>query len=184
MEIEANPWQILKKETTYENNWIKVIHHDVLKPNHEHGVYGVVDFKNIAVGIVPLDEFGFTWLVGQYRFPIEQYSWEIPEGGCLKGFESPLEAAKRELKEEVGLVAENWTEIGSIHTSNSVCNEIGYYYLAENLSQFASSPEDTEVLKIIKIHLKKAVEMVFNNEITDSISIAAILKVAKYKQLL
>ncbi len=184
MEIDSNPWQILKKETTYENNWVKVIHHEVLKPNQEPGVYGVVDFKNIAVGIIPLDEFGYTWLVGQYRFPIQEYSWEIPEGGCLKGHEAPIDAARRELLEEVGLIAHNWSEMGTIHTSNSVCNEVGYYFLAENLTHVESSPEDTEILKIQRVHLKKAVEMVLNNEITDSISIAAILKVAKFKQLL
>jgi 8-oxo-dGTP pyrophosphatase MutT (NUDIX family) len=111
---------------------------------------------------------------------LEEYSWEIPEGGCPIG-EDVLEAAKRELLEETGLMAQNWTMISRIHTSNSVCNEVGFIFLAENLTQGDAEPEETEDLKIKKLTLKAAVELVMNNQITDSISIAGLLKVARLK---
>ncbi len=173
---EKNPWQIIDKETKYENNWIKVIHHNVKISNGNIGVYGVVEFKNIAVGIIALDENNDIYLVGQFRFPLNQYSWEIPEGGCLIEKELPLDAAKRELLEEVGLIAEHWTELGKIHTSNSVCDEIGYIFLAEKLQKTNSNPEETEILQIKKVNLNTAFEMVMKNEITDSISITGIMK--------
>jgi ADP-ribose pyrophosphatase len=120
--------------------------------------------------------------VGQYRFPLQEYSWEIPEGGC-PFLEEPLEAGKRELLEETGIVASKWTMISKIHTSNSVCNEVGYIFLAENLEFSDAEPEDTEDLQIIKVPLKEALRMVMENKITDSISIAGILKVAILKGL-
>jgi 8-oxo-dGTP pyrophosphatase MutT (NUDIX family) len=151
-----------------------------LNPSGGEGIYGQVNFKNIAVGVVPVDVDGNTYLVGQFRFPLEEYSWEIPEGGCPIG-EDVLEAAKRELLEETGLMAQNWTMISRIHTSNSVCNEVGFIFLAENLTQGDAEPEETEDLKIKKLTLKAAVELVMNNQITDSISIAGLLKVARLK---
>ena len=107
MNEERNPWQILDSEVKYENNWIQVVHQKVINPSGGEGIYGTVNFKNIAVGVVPIDQDGNIWLVGQYRFPLNEYSWEIPEGGCPKG-EEVLDTAKRELKEETGLIAQEW----------------------------------------------------------------------------
>jgi ADP-ribose pyrophosphatase len=180
METHKNTWKKLSTTITYSNPWIEVQHHEVLNPSGGEGIYGQVNFKNIAVGVVPVDVDGNTYLVGQFRFPLEEYSWEIPEGGCPIG-EDVLEAAKRELLEETGLIAQNWTMISRIHTSNSVCNEVGFIFLAENLTQGEAEPEETEDLKIKKITLKAAVELVMNNQITDSISIAGLLKVARLK---
>jgi ADP-ribose pyrophosphatase len=177
MSLEKNPWKVLSKSTKYENNWIEVVHHEVLNPSGNKGIYGSVNFKNIAIGVIPIDEDGNTWLVGQYRFPIEEYSWEIPEGGCPEG-ESMLAAAQRELLEETGLIADNYTEICKIHTSNSVCKEVGFIYLAEGLSQSIAEPEETEQLIIKKLPLKDAIGMVMNGEITDSLSVAGLLKLA------
>jgi len=175
-----NPWQILDTQVPYENNWIQIQHHNVLNPAGKPGVYGQVNFKNIAIGIIPVDQEGFTWLVGQYRFPLNEYSWEIPEGGCPLG-ENWLEAAKRELLEETGLLAKKWTLLSKIHTSNSVCNEVGYIFLAEDLTQSEACPEETEELQLRRIPLRDAVELAMNNQITDSLSVAGLLKVARLK---
>lgn len=175
MNESNNPWTILDSEVKYENNWIKVFHHNVLNPNGGKGIYGTVHFKNIAIGIIPIDKDGNTWLVGQYRFPIEEYSWEIPEGGGPEG-EDILESAKRELLEETGLIAGKWTEISKLHTSNSVCREVSYIFLAEDLIQTDSQPEETEQLQIRKLPIQEAYQMVLDDKITDSISVAGILK--------
>lgn len=182
MNENINPWQILDSEVKYENNWIQVVHQNVLNPNGGKGIYGSVNFKNIAVGVIPVDNDGNTWLVGQYRFPLNEYSWEIPEGGCPKG-EEILECAKRELKEETGLIAQKWQLISKMHTSNSVCNEVAFIFLAEELIQSESQPEETEQLQVKKILLKDALEMVLADKITDSMSVAGILKVARLKQI-
>lgn len=182
MNENTNPWQILDSEVKYENNWIQVVHQNVINPNGGKGIYGTVNFKNIAVGVVPIDEYENTWLVGQYRFPLNEYSWEIPEGGCPDG-EEVLETAKRELKEETGLIAQNWSLISKLHTSNSVCNEVAYIFLAEHIIQSESQPEDTEQLQVKKVSLKEALDMVLADKITDSMSVAGILKVARLKGL-
>jgi 8-oxo-dGTP pyrophosphatase MutT (NUDIX family) len=182
MNEERNPWQILDSEVKYENNWIQVVHQKVINPSGGEGIYGTVNFKNIAVGIVPIDQEGNIWLVGQYRFPLNEYSWEIPEGGCPIG-EKVLDTAKRELKEETGLIAQEWKLISKLHTSNSVCNEVAYIYLAEGITQSESQPEETEQLQVKKVSLKDALMMVLDDKITDSMSVAGILKVARLKGL-
>lgn len=182
MNEERNPWQILDSEVKYENNWIQVVHQKVINPSGGEGIYGTVNFKNIAVGIVPIDQEGNIWLVGQYRFPLNEYSWEIPEGGCPIG-EKVLDTAKRELKEETGLIAQEWKLISKLHTSNSVCNEVAYIYLAEGITQTESQPEETEQLQVKKVSLKEALMMVLDDKITDSMSVAGILKVARLKGL-
>jgi len=172
-----NNWKTVSKKTVYDNPWIGVSHRDVINPSGNPGIYGVVEFKNIAVGIVALDEDDNTYLVGQFRYTLDQYSWEIPEGGCPKG-EEPLEAAKRELKEETGLIAKKWETLLEIHTSNSVTDEYGICYLATDLELGEAEPEDTEDLILKKIPLDQAVEMVMSGEITDSLSMVALMKVA------
>lgn len=172
-----NPWTTLSVQKVYDNPWIRVTHRDVLTPAGTKGIYGQVHFKNLAVGIIPLDENYNTWLVGQYRYTLEAYSWEIPEGGCLIGKESGLETAKRELLEETGIQAKRWTHLLDIHTSNSVSDEVGVIYVAQDLSFGEAMPEETEELTIKKLPLEELFEMVMRNEITDSLSVAGILKV-------
>ncbi|GAL82789.1 DNA mismatch repair protein MutT [Sporocytophaga myxococcoides] len=178
MELTQNPWKTVSSRSIYDNPWISVREDQVINPKGGNGIYGVVTFKNIAIGIIPVDDEGYTYLVGQYRYTLNEYSWEIPEGGGPIGID-PLESAKRELKEETGFTADQWTNICTIHTSNSVTSEVGYLYLAQGLKDGESEPEDTEELQVKRVHLKDAVEMVMNNEITDSLSIAGILKAAR-----
>lgn len=174
---ENNPWTTLSSETIYDNPWIKVVEHQVLNPKGGKGIYGVVNFKNIAVGVVPLDEDLNTWLVGQYRYPLQEYSWEIPEGGCPKDSESILECAQRELQEETGLQAQKWTEILKAHLSNSVSNEIAYIFVAQGLTMGDAAPEETEDLRLKKLPFAEAVEMCMKGEVTDSMTVMALLKV-------
>lgn len=178
MEKENNPWKIISQETAYENAWIRVEHHQVLNPAGNPGIYGKVHFKNTAISIVPVDSDGFTYLVGQFRYTLNAYSWEVPEGGCsIESGESIVEAAKRELLEETGLVATEWKELGEVYLSNSVSDEKAVIYLAQNLSQHQASPEETEELKIRKLPLKDAIEMAKNGEITDALSVLSLLKI-------
>ncbi len=175
MNEQYNPWTILNEKEIYSNPWISVTEFDVLNPLGGKGIYGKVHFKNKAIAILPIDESLNTYLVGQYRFPINQYSWEIPEGGGLEGIDI-LESAKRELKEETGLVAKQWIKLMDFHLSNSVSDEVGIIYLALQLEQQEAMPEETEQLVVRKIPFKEACEMVDNGLITDSLSVAAILK--------
>ena len=178
MEKENNPWKTISQETAYENAWIRVEHHQVLNPAGNPGIYGKVHFKNTAISIVPVDSDGFTYLVGQFRYTLNAYSWEVPEGGCsIESGESIVEAAKRELLEEIGLVATEWKELGEVYLSNSVSDEKAVIYLAQNLSQHQACPEETEILKIRKLPLKDAIEMAKNGEITDALSVLSLLKI-------
>ena len=175
MNKKENPWKTLKKNTVYENPWIKVEHHEVLNPSGQPGVYGTVAFKNIAVGVIPIDTTNNTYLVGQFRFPLNAYSWEIPEGGCQLNTD-PLATAKRELKEETGIIAQRWEKLQTIHTSNSVTDEFGIIYTAEDLEFFEANPDEDEDLEIQRISLKEVLEMIKRGEITDSLSLAGILR--------
>jgi 8-oxo-dGTP pyrophosphatase MutT (NUDIX family) len=173
---EQNPWTILESKKIYQNPWISLTEHQVLNPAGGKGIYGEVHFENYAIGIIAIDEDDHICLVGQYRFPLKQYSWELPEGGGpLDG--NPLDSAKRELLEETGLVAKEWTEVLRMHLSNSVSDELGILYLAKDFEQFEAQPEETEQLEVKKIPFEEAYQMVMNGEITDSLTIAGILKV-------
>lgn len=180
MEIDEtkNPWVKKSTEKIYENPWIKVAEDQVVRPNKTEGIYGHIHYKNKAIGILPLDEELNTWLVGQYRYTLDEYSWEIPTGGVPLD-EETLDGAKRELKEETGLIAKKWKKLLKIHTSNSVTDEYGYVFIAQDLTQGEMEWDETEELKIKKISLKEALKLVMNSEITDSLSIAGILKAAK-----
>ncbi|MDH5610759.1 MAG: NUDIX hydrolase, partial [Cyclobacteriaceae bacterium] len=160
-----NPWKKQESTRIYDNPWITVEEDLVINPGGGMSQYGKVLFKNLALGILPLDEEQNTWLVGQWRYPLNEYSWEIPMGGGKIGID-PLISAKRELKEETGLTAKKWNEILKIHTSNSVTNEVGYVYLAEGLEQGETEFEETEDLAIRKIPFREAVAMCMRGEIT------------------
>jgi 8-oxo-dGTP pyrophosphatase MutT (NUDIX family) len=172
-----NPWTTLSGEVKYDNKWINVTEYQVINPGGGKGIYGKVHFKNVGIGIIPIDKDLNTWLVGQYRYTLNEYMWEIPEGGGPLG-EDTLEAAKRELKEETGMTAKKWTLLTKLHTSNSVTDEVAYIFMAEELEHGDNELEESEAdLKVKRIPLKEAIEMVMRGEITDSMSIIALLKV-------
>lgn len=175
---QHNPWQTLATQTVYQNPWISVREDQVINPTGGRGIYGVVHMKNKAIGIIPLDAEGNTYLIGQYRYALNEYSWEIPMGG------GPIEidlltSAQRELKEETGFTARRWTNIARLHTSNSVTDEEGFVFLAEDLEAGETEFEETEDLKIKKLPFSEAVQLVMDNKITDCISVAGILKARK-----
>lgn len=173
--MNDNPWKILSTKEHYDNPWVNVVEHQVTNPAGNPGIYSVVHFKNLAICILPLDDNYNTWIVGQYRFPVEQYSWEVPEGGGPLETD-PLDSAKRELQEECGIVAHQWTQIATCHLSNSGTDEKAMVYVAKGLSFHQSSPEETEVLQVKKIPFETLFQMVMNNEVMDAPTIIAVLK--------
>ncbi len=174
---EQNPWTTKSTETKYDNPWIRLDESQVINPVGNDGIYGVVHFKNRAMAIIPLDEENNTWIVGQFRYTTKTYEWEVIEGGVPEG-EDLLEGAKRELEEEAGLKANEWTMIiDGCQLSNSVSDEIGYAYIARGLTITETNPEETEQLQIRKLPFEELVTMVMNGEIKDLLSVASVLKV-------
>lgn len=169
-----SPWQTLSSKAVYTNSWINVREDKVITPNGDSGIYGVVEAKP-AVGIIALTEDLKTYLVGQYRYTLDTYSWEIPEGG-VEANESLLAGAKRELLEETGLTANSWTELGELYTSNCFTNERAYIFLAEGLIEGEAQPDPTEQLEVKKIPFLQAWEMVLNQEIKDSLALTALMR--------
>ena len=179
----TNRWKTLSSEEKYDNRWISVTEYQVINPAGGNGIYGKVHFKNKAVGIIPLDAEGNTWLVGQWRYPLNEWSWEIPEGGSPLGTDV-LTSAQRELKEETGITANRWTEIVRTHLSNSVSDEEGFIFLAENLTFGEREAEETEAdMEIKKLPFREALQMVMDGRITDSLSVMGILMVARLKRV-
>ena len=170
---EENPWLTVASEQVYDNPWISVREDRIVRPSGEPGIYGVVHYKNAAVGILPVEE-DHTYLVGQYRYPLGRYSWEIPEGGCPEG-EEPLRAAQRELKEETGLEAKRWKMLGEAHLSNSIADEYAVWFLATELTPGEQQPEDGEVLEVRRVPLQEALDMALGGQITDALSLIAIM---------
>lgn len=169
----TNPWKTLSASEVYDNPWIRLTEYQVLNPSGKPGIYGKVHFKNLAIGIVAIDDEGCMGLVGQYRYTIDCYSWEIPEGGG-KLDTDPLHSAQRELLEETGLKAGHWEVLLRMHLSNSVTDEYCIVFLATDLQQFAAEPEETEQLRYLMLPLSEVWLRVKSGEITDAITVAAV----------
>lgn len=171
-----NPWLTLSSKRVYDNPWITVREDEVVRPDGEPGIYGVVHYKNVAVGVLAIED-AHVYLVGQYRYPLQSYSWEIPEGGCPEG-EEPLAAAQRELKEETGLEAARWRMLGEAHLSNSVADEYAVWFLATELVTGERQPEGTERLSVRRVPLREALGMALDGRISDALSILALTSYA------
>lgn len=178
MSLEENPWKTLSGKLIYENPWIRLDEYDVINPRGGKGIYGKVSFKGRAMGVIPIDEAGNTWIVGQYRYTLNEYSWEIPMGAVGDG-ESNEAGALRELREETGLIAKSLEPLLKIHTSNSVTDEVGYVYVAKDLTQGETEFDPTEDLQVKKLPFTELLDMCMRGEITDSLSLAGILKYAR-----
>lgn len=175
-----NPWRTLSSTVKYDNPWIHVREDKVIRPDGEEGIYGVVHFKNLAIGVLAVED-DYIYLVGQYRYTLDAYSWEIPEGGCPEG-EEELSAARRELEEETGLRASTWRRMGEAHLSNSVSDERAVWFLATGLTEGPQNPEGTERLEVRKIPLSEAFRMVLEGEITDALSMLGIMHLVFERQ--
>ena len=175
---ERGPWKTVSIEERYATPWIAVSHHEVIDPPGAPGIYGVIHFKNLAVGVIPLDEDLNTWIVGQYRYPIQAYSWEIPEGGGSRDL-PPVESAKRELREEVGIMAGTWTEVLRMDLSNSASDEEAVIFVAQDLSFHEPEPDHNEELAMRKVPFRELFDRVMSGDLRDSLTVAAVLKVQR-----
>lgn len=178
----VSPWQTIGSREVYVNPWIRVREDQVVRPDGKPGIYGVVEFQNYALGIVPVTDDGETILVGQWRYPLGLYSWEIPEGGGALT-RPPLESAQRELAEETGITAATWTDLGPFHLSNSVTNEEGRLFLAQGLTFGEAEPEGDEVLAVRRLPLSEAYAMAMDGRITDGVSIMALARAVHHLKL-
>ena len=175
--MSNGPWKRLSRRVAYENGWIVVWHDEVIHPDGNPGIYGVVHFRNAASGVVVLDEADRILLVGQHRYPLDAYSWEIPEGGVAAD-EAPLDGIMRELREETGVEATEWAEIGSYALSNSITDERGLLWLATGLTHGTADPDPTEDLAVRWVPFDDALAMTGDGRITDAVSIMGIQRVA------
>ena len=169
-------WKRLDRKLIYDNPWITVYEDQVINPGGGRNIYGNVHFKGKAIAIVPLDDDGNTWIVGQDRYTLGEYSWEVPMGASDAG-EEPIDTAHRELKEETGLSAGQMTQVMRMHTSNSITDEEGFVFVARDLSEGDTAFDEMEVLDIRKLPLEDVLDMIRRQEMTDAISVAAILRV-------
>lgn len=165
------------RRVAYENPWMTVWHDEVTRPDGSDGMYGVVHFANLAVGVLALDDQDRTVLVAQHRYTIDEMSWEIPEGGVPAG-ESPLDGAKRELQEETGLVAANWVQLGRLSLSNSVTDERAVLFLATGLTHGEAAPEPSESLELQWLPFSDVLAMTLDGRIHDVLTVVAVERVA------
>jgi ADP-ribose pyrophosphatase len=173
--LKNNPWQTLSIDLKYDNPWIRIEEHQVINPAGNPGIYGTVTFKNRAVAILPIFNNGDTLLVGQFRYPLQQYHWELPMGGAPEN-ESLLVCAQRELKEETGFKAQQWQQIMTTHLSNSITQEVGFTFVARDLEAGEMALEETEDITLKRLPFEEVYQMVMTGEITDAMTIASVMK--------
>ncbi len=175
--VRIGPWTRDSRRVAYENPWLTLWHDEVVRPDGQAGIYGVVHFRNVAAGIVAIDAQDRVALVGQHRYTLDEYSWEIPEGGVPEG-EDPLAGAQRELREETGVDASDWQELARVHLSNSVTDEIAFLYLATKLRHGAATPEGSEELEVRWLPFEDVLARTLDGRITDAMTVLAIQRVA------
>jgi 8-oxo-dGTP pyrophosphatase MutT (NUDIX family) len=173
----SGPWNRRSRRIAYENPWLTIFHDEVDRPDGQPGIYGVVHFANVAAGVVAIDAEDRVALVGQHRYTLDQYAWEIPEGGVPEG-EDPLAGAQRELREETGLDAAEWQELARVHLSNSVTDEVAFLYLATGLAHGEATPDGTEALEVRWLPFAEVLAMCLDGRISDAMTVIAIQRVA------
>jgi ADP-ribose pyrophosphatase len=171
--IQSGPWLRRSRRVAYENPWVTVWHDEVTRPDGEPGIYGLVHFVNLAVGVVVLDDDDRILLVGQHRYALDAMSWEIPEGGVPSG-EPPMEGAIRELREETGVEAADWCELARLHLSNSVSDEAAILFMAKAVSHGEADPDGTEQLEVRWVPFDEALAMTLEGRITDAMTVCGI----------
>jgi 8-oxo-dGTP pyrophosphatase MutT (NUDIX family) len=168
----GSPWRTLASRVVYRNPWLAVTEHQVVRPDGQRGIYGVVDPGDNAA-IVALDDAGHVALVGEFLYPLQVYAWMIPSGAVEHG-ENPEVAARRELAEEVGLEAANWTPLGAYYLSSGISTQTSYAFLARGLSEVRAQPEGTERLTVRRVPLAEAQAMCLNGAMRDAPSVMAL----------
>jgi ADP-ribose pyrophosphatase len=171
-----NPWTVHQKTVCYENRWMRVTEHEVTNPGGKPGIYGTVHFKNFGIGVLPIDDEGYVTLIGQYRFPVGRFSWEMPEGGGPCDGD-PQEAAARELREEAGLLAEHWLEVLRMETSNGITDEQAICFVAWSLHPTEAEPEDDERLTVARLPFAEVLSLVLRGRLSDAMTVATVMKV-------
>jgi 8-oxo-dGTP pyrophosphatase MutT (NUDIX family) len=172
MNDPASPWKKLSSRVAYENPWIRVREDTVIRPDGSEGIYGVVVTPPsvMIVAVTPRNE---VYLTAQHRYTNGLYSWELPAGGS--DGQDPLEAARRELEEEAGLLAEHWMEIGSFYPMNGIASEVCHVFLAKGLQEGAKAVQpDEEIHEVRGIPFREVMDMVGRGAITDGMTIAAL----------
>lgn len=169
-----NPWKQKSSRQVYKNAWIRVREDKVIRPDGKQGIYGVVEIAP-AVVVVPIRDDGKVLLLGQWRYVLGRYSWEPPNGGTKPG-EAPRIAARRELREEGGLLARRLVPLGTTDQSNGVTTDVGHLYLGLSLKQVSAQPDQEEQFQFCWVPLKVAIEMAVSGKITEGLSVAALLR--------
>lgn len=175
--VATGPWLRHSRRVAYENQWITIWHDEVTRPDGAPGIYGIVHFANLAVGVLALDDRDRVLLVGQHRYALDQYSWEIPEGGVPDG-ESAIDGARRELREETGIDASVWRELCRSHLSNSVSDEFAILFLATGLASGVATPDGTEALETHWAPFDEVLAMTLDGRITDALTVIAVQRLA------
>lgn len=171
----GNPWIVKGVTHAFENDWFRIDEHDVIRPDGEKGYYGVIRIRRLAVGVLPIDADGRVHLVGQWRFPLARYSWEMPEGGAEPG-EDARACAERELAEETGLRAAGWMQVLEMDLSNSLTDERAVMFIATGLRAGEAAPDETEVLKTRSAHFLDVLARVADGRIRDAMTVATVLR--------
>ncbi len=173
--LDDSPWTFHHEREVYANPWITVRERLGTRPDGAPGLYGIVHAK-VAVGVLPLTADGRVVMVGQWRVPLDRWSWEIPEGG-VDPEEDPFLAIRRELQEETGYTAATWERLGAdVHLSNSHSDETALLWVATGLNQVGANPDGDEVLEVITPTLEEAAAMLDRGEITDAMTVVALLR--------
>ncbi len=176
--MSVNPWKTLRSRVPYENAWMRLREDAVIRPDGKEGIYSVVEIRP-SVGVVAVNDLQEVVLVGQWRYPLGRYTWEIPRGGSMPGESDLLEVAQRELREETGVVARTWLRLGPVDVNNGITNDVEHLFLATGVEHGEADPDPVEEIEVRWMPFPTAVRMALDGELTEVCSVAAILRAAQ-----